>query len=85
MTSGWTMLAIGTLICIGLFANGVRFARKTRSIGRVWPEGGRPGQPSPRQIGRIFMIAAPLFWLFWAAMCFGLLGPIENIQTIQLH
>jgi hypothetical protein len=83
MTNGWTLWAIGTLICIGLFANGVRFARYPASNVELMP--GRRTAPSPRVIGRIFLAAAPLFWLLWTAVCFGLLGPVQNIQTIQLH
>jgi len=84
MVSGWIMLGLGTLICTGVFANGLRFARMRESFSRTLPEGGR-GQLSRRLAGHMLMVAAPLFWLLWAAMCFGLLGPIRNIQTIQLH
>jgi hypothetical protein len=83
MTSGW-MLGLGTLICAGMFANGLRFARMRESFGQALAEGGRR-QLSRRLAGRMLMVAAPLFWLLWAAMCFGLLGPVRNIQTIQLH
>lgn len=83
MISGWTMWAIGTLVCLAAFANGVRFARKPADTFDRLP-GGRAA-PSPQMIGRLFLIAAPLFWLLWTAICFGLLGPVQNIQTIQLH
>jgi len=83
MTSGWTMWAIGTLICLAALANGVRFARKPADTFERIP-GGR-GTPSPRTLGRVIIIAAPLFWLFWTALWFGLFGPVQNIQTIQLH
>jgi hypothetical protein len=84
MTSGWTMLALGTSISAGLFANGMRAARLRESFSQALAAGGR-GQLARRLAGRMIMVAAPLFWLLWAAMCFGLLGPIRNIQTIQLH
>ncbi len=80
MTSGWTMLGLGTLICAGLFANGVRFAR----LGSPLPAD-NPAEIKRRMIGMIFMTLAPLFWLLFAAICFGLFGPVRNIQTIQLH
>ena len=80
MTSGWTMLGLGTLICAGAFANGVRFAR----LGRALPAD-NPAEIKRRMFGMLAMTFAPLFWLLWAAACFGLLGPLHNIQTIQLH
>ena len=80
MTSGWIMLGLGTLACLGLFANGVRFAR----LGRPLPAD-NPNEIKRRMFGMLAMSSAPLFWLLWAATCFGLFGPIRNIQTIQLH
>jgi hypothetical protein len=80
MTSGWTMLGLATLICIGLFANGLRFAR----LGSPLPHG-NPAEIKRRMIGMLFMTTAPLFWLLFASFCFGLFGPVRNIQTIQLH
>lgn len=79
MTSGWTMLGLGTLACIGLFANGLRKAR----IGRPLPDD--RGEISRRMIGLLFMATAPLALLLIAALCFGLFGPIRNIQPIQLR
>lgn len=80
MTSGWTMLGLATLVCLGAFANGVRFAR----LGRPLPHG-NPNEIKRRMIGVLFMAAAPLFWLLFAAICFGLFGPVANIRTISLH
>jgi hypothetical protein len=80
MTSGWIMLGLGTLICAGGFANGLRFAR----LGQPLPHGD-PAEIKRRMTGMLIMTAAPLFWLLWAAACFGLFGPVRNIQTIQLH
>jgi len=80
MTSGWTMLGLGTLICVGGFANGLRFAR----LGQPLPAND-PAEIKRRMFGMIFMVSAPLFWLLFAAICFGLFGPLRNIQTIQLH
>ena len=80
MTSGWTMLGLGTLVCAGGFANGLRFAR----LGRPLPHGD-VAEIKRRMIGMLIMAAAPLFWLLFAAICFGLFGPVRNIQTIQFH
>ena len=79
MTSGWTMLGLGTLVCIGAFANGLRFAR----LGKPLPAND-PAGIKRRMFGMLMMTAAPLFWLLFAATCFGLFGPVRNIQTIQL-
>ena len=80
MTSGWLMLALGTLVCLGLFANGMRFAR----LGQPLPQD-NPGEIKRRMIGLLFMSLAPIFWLLFAAICFGLFGPIRNIQPISFH
>ena len=89
MTNGWTFLAIGTLISIGVFLNGWRFARMTENpwagktmlgqpvSGHDWPIG------KLRLFGKVSMIAAPLFLVVWAALCFGWLGPVDGIQTID--
>ena len=79
MTSGWLMLGLGTLICLGLFANGVRFAR----LGQPLPEG-NAFEIKRRMMGMLFMTLAPLFWLLFAAVCFGLFGPVQNIRAIEL-
>lgn len=76
--SGWLFLSIVTLICLGVFANGLRFSRGAERFAT------RLRQPpaNVRRIGRIFMFAAPIFWLFVLALCLGLFGP-SNIQPIQ--
>jgi hypothetical protein len=83
MISGWMMLGLTTLICMGLFANGVRFARLREPFANL-PEGGR-AQLALRLYGRLAMVTAPILWLFFAAVCFGLFGPSHNFQPIQLH
>ncbi|MGN6268311.1 MAG: hypothetical protein ACTHM0_00275 [Sphingomonas sp.] len=77
--SGWLFLAIATLICLGVFANGVRFSRGAERLAT------RLRQPPAkvRQIGQIFMVAAPVFWLLVLALCLGVFGPVPNIQPIQ--
>jgi len=78
--SGWAFLAIATLICAGVFANGVRFRRSDdRLAARL-----RLPVEQLRRIGGLFIVAAPLAWLLFAALCFGLLGRIKGISTIQL-
>ena len=89
--NGWIFLGIVTLICVGAFLNGVRFVRTTENPWTGKQLFGMPvsGSDWPiekvRRMGLLFMIAAPLFLLLTAALCFGLLGPIEGIQTIQFN
>jgi hypothetical protein len=45
---------------------------------------GRSRLESARLFGVISMILAPLFLLFFVALCFGLFGPVEGIETIEL-
>jgi len=89
--SGAIFLGIATLICVGLFLNGLRFSRMPEERARdsrvmiELPFGlghNRSRAEQARLIGRIQMIVAPLFLLFIAALAFGLLGPVEGIETI---
>ena len=90
MTSGWIFLGIVTLICIGSFLNGVRFARMTKnpwvrkSLFGMPIEGSEISVRQLRRFGKIQMLFAPVFLLVVAAMCFGFLGPVEGIKTIKL-
>ena len=91
MTSGWTFLAITALICIGAFLNGVRFARMKTNPWAGKRVLGQPvaGHDMPlarvRLLGWLQIIAAPMLLLIFAAIAFGLLGPIDGIDIISLH
>ena len=88
--SGWLFLGVTALICAACFLNGVRFARMSenplagkRLLGM--PVGGSEMPiEKVRRMGMLFMIAAPIFFLFVAALCFGLFGPVDGIQIIDL-
>lgn len=89
MTDGRLFLATVTLVCIGVFLNGLRFLRmatQPRAERRIM---GLPAQSAHlpdarlRSFGRLQMAAAPLAWLFFVALCFGLLGPIKGISPID--
>ena len=91
--SGALFLGITTLISLGAFLNGVRFARMSDerlANGRFHIEmpaflaRNRTAGDQVRLLGRLQIIFAPIFLLFSAALSFGLLGPVEGIQTIQL-
>jgi hypothetical protein len=93
VTNGWIFLGVASLICAGAFLIGLRFSRmpeeRIRS-GRLQMElpsflvRGRTQVEQVHLFGRIMMIAAPLFLLFFAALSFGLLGPVAGIETIEL-
>ncbi|TPG18517.1 hypothetical protein EAH87_10415 [Sphingomonas koreensis] len=77
--NGWLFLAIVTLLCLGVFANGLRFSR---GADRFASQLGQ-SPANVRRIGQLFIMAAPLFWLITLALCLGLFGPVPNIQPIQ--
>lgn len=89
--SGWIFLGIAALICLGSFLNGLRFARATENPLAGKSLFGLPvrGSDTPveklRFMGLIFMITAPLFLLLVAALCFGLFGPVDGIETISFN
>lgn len=90
MSDGRVFLAVAALICLGVFVNGIRFARMT---GNPWAgkklfgqdvQGAELSVNRVRMIGWFQAIFAPIFFLFLAALAFGLLGPVEGIETIKL-
>ena len=91
MTDARIMLAIAAVICAGVFLNGLRFSRMDRnpwagkSILGMPVQGAEMSVSQVNLIGRMQMIFAPLFFLFFAALCFGLLGPVDGIKTISLN
>lgn len=89
--NGWLFLAIATLICIGAFFNGLRFARMTKNPWKDRRLFGMPveGQDMPiekiRWMGRVQMIFAPLFLILVICLVFGVLGPVDGISIIKFH
>ena len=85
------MLAVAAVICAGVFLNGLRFSRMDRNPWAGKSVFGTPVQGADMPvskvnlIGRIQMIFAPLFLLLFAAICFGLLGPVDGLKTISLN
>ena len=90
MDEGLTMWLIGCLISLGLFLNGVRFARMEKVPFKTISWFGRtvddPAEIRAKTnlIGRLFMIVAPLFALLWTLMAFGALGPVNGMPPINL-
>ncbi len=88
IVSGALFLVVVTFVCIGSFVSGLRFVRMRSNpwVGRsIFSQPVSGGDWSPAQIrwfGLAQMIVAPVFWLFAAALSFGLL-PAEGISPIQ--
>ena len=81
--SGWIFLAMGALVGFGDFLVGLRFTRMTADQLERNADGSlRPVEPIHR-LGRLLMMAAPLFFLVLAALAFGLI-PTEAIEPISL-
>jgi len=91
VTDGRIMLALVAVICIGVFLNGLRFSRMDRnpwagkSVLGAQVRGSEMSVDKVNRIGRLQMLAAPVFFLLFAALCFGLFGPLDGIQTISLN
>ena len=80
--SGWILLTIGLLIAIGDFAVGYRFARMGEPLAPQ-TDPSAPSREDARRLGRIIMLAAPLFFLVFAALAFGLI-PTDGIDPITI-
>jgi hypothetical protein len=92
VADGRIFLGIATLICIGAFLIGLRFSRmseekildsRTHVEMPAFLVRGRSHVEQVHLFGRMMMIAALLFLLFFAALSFGIFGPVEGIQTIK--
>ncbi len=84
--SGAVLLAIVSLICVADLLIALRFLRKAdrveSGVGAA-PRGNGSDPAALRQFARIMFIVAPLMWLFFVALTFGLLGPVGNITPIK--
>jgi hypothetical protein len=89
MTDGRLFIGITTLICVGVFFNGRRYAQMTenpwagRRILGMPIRGSRLSSGRIRFIGRINMIAALILWLVFVAMSLGFLQT-SNISPIRI-
>jgi len=79
--SGWIMLAVGLVIGIGDFAIGYRFSRVTGDRLERLPDGSVRSPEAARRLGRLIMVAAPIFFLVFAALAFGWI-PSSGIDPI---
>ena len=91
MESGLTTWIIGALISIGVFLNGLRFARMDknpwadRTFFGMQIQGSDMPIKQVRMMGQIQMIFAPLFLVIWTLGHFGVFGPVDGIETIELN
>lgn len=83
--SGWFFLGFGAFICALDFLFGLRFSRMTDAqIARI-PGNNTRSPDAFRRIGRILMIASPLFLILFAAFAFGLFGPVNGVEPISFN
>jgi hypothetical protein len=83
--SGALLLAVVTLVCAADLLIALRFSRLAdRADSNVGAAPRRTGSDpaAMRRFARIMFVAAPLMWLFFVALTFGLLGPVGNITPI---
>jgi hypothetical protein len=84
--SGALLLGIVTLILVADMLIALRFRRmadRGESDVGAPPKAGGVDPAVARRVSRLMLIAAPLTWLFFVALSFGLFGPIGNITPIQ--
>jgi hypothetical protein len=82
--SGWLFLVIVSAISVGVFLNGIRFSRMTESpFGQSMFGTGLSIEQLQRG-GKLQMLLAPVIWLLFVLLIFGVFGPVEGISTIQL-
>ena len=83
--SGAVLLGVVTLVCVADLLIALRFLRKAdqadSNVGAA-PRGNGSDPAVMRSFARIMFIVAPLMWLFFVALTFGLLGPVGNITPI---
>ena len=81
MITGWLFLGAGAIGALIDFVFGWRMASKTPDDLRRNPDGSLASVEPYRRVGRIFMIIAPVFFLVFAAIAFGLV-PVEAVEPI---
>ncbi|MEP9358283.1 hypothetical protein [Sphingomonas sp. KR3-1] len=83
--SGAVLLGIITLVLAGDLAIAAWFLRRARAAESDVGAPPLPGGADPaavRRFARTMFIAAPAMWLFFAALTFGLFGPVNGITPI---
>ena len=84
--SGALLLGMVSLFCVADVLIALRFKRladRAESDVGAAPGAGGTDPAAARRFARVMLIAAPLMWLFFVALTFGLLGPVGNITPIK--
>lgn len=81
--SGWLLLAIGLFVGVSDFLVGRYLATRGPGDTLLYNDGQRMQHEAAARVGRLVMMLAPLFFLVFAALAFGLI-PIEVIEPISL-
>jgi hypothetical protein len=82
--SGWIILALGLAIGAVDFIIGLRFSRVGEEQLERLPGDSAPSPEGARRLGRLIMLAAPLGFLVFAALAFGLI-PVDGIDPISFN
>jgi hypothetical protein len=83
--SGALLLGIITLVTLGDLAIAFWFLRKADRAEQGIGAPPLPGAADPvamRRFARLMFVAALAMWLFFAALTFGLFGPVDGITPI---
>ena len=82
--SGWIFLVFGLAVAAVDFIVGYRFTQMTGEQLERQPDGSVRSPEGIRRLGRITMLAAPLFFLVFAALAFGWI-PTAEIDPIRFN
>lgn len=81
--SGWIFLGIGAFVMLADFAVGLYLIRRGEGSPRLYADGQALQAEAARRAGRLILIAAPLFFLVFALLAFGLI-PLAAIEPVSL-
>ncbi|HYJ52085.1 MAG TPA: hypothetical protein VEW04_02845 [Allosphingosinicella sp.] len=82
--SGWFFLGLGVFAALVDFFVGLRFTRMTADQIAPAPDGSVRSTEGTHRAGRILMLAAPVVFLIFAAIAFGVI-PDTGIEPISFN
>jgi len=84
--NGALLLGLVSLVCFADVLIALRFKRLAdradSNVGTA-PKVGGTDPTAARRFARVMLIVAPLMWLFFVALTFGLFGPVGGITPIK--
>lgn len=83
MIDGWLLLLMGALVGVTDFAVGLYLVRRSPDARPLHSEGMELSATATQRVGRLVMFTAPLVFLVFALLAFGLI-PVEGIAPIAL-